>query len=65
MLRHLLIGGASCVAMHGACCVASFTKSCTGKRSMPETKEEVAHETDVPVRDAFPSRWGDCWGGVL
>ena len=23
------------------------------------------HETDVPVRDAFPSGLGDCWGNAL
>ena len=22
----------------------------------------MAHETDAPLRDAFPSSWGDCWG---
>ncbi len=25
----------------------------------------MAHETDVPIRAAFPSRWGDCWGDAL
>jgi len=25
----------------------------------------MARETDVQVRDAFPSRWGDCWGDAL
>jgi hypothetical protein len=25
----------------------------------------MAHETDVPTRDAFPLGWVDCWGDVL
>ncbi len=25
----------------------------------------MAHETNIPVRDAFPSRWGYCWGDAL
>ncbi len=25
----------------------------------------MAHETDVPLRVAFPSRWGACWGDSL
>ena len=25
----------------------------------------MTHETDVLVRDAFPSGWGDCWGDAL
>ena len=25
----------------------------------------MAHETDVPVRDTFPSGWGDCWRDAL
>jgi hypothetical protein len=24
-----------------------------------------AHERDVPLKDAFPSGWGDCWGVAL
>ena len=25
----------------------------------------MAHETDVPVRDAFPNGWGECGGDAL
>ena len=25
----------------------------------------MAHETDVPMRDAFPSGWRDCWMDAL
>jgi len=25
----------------------------------------MLHETDAPMRDAFPSRWGDSWGDAL
>jgi hypothetical protein len=25
----------------------------------------MAHETDVPMKDAFPSRWEVCWGDAL
>ncbi len=25
----------------------------------------MAHETDVPIRDAFPNGWGECGGDAL
>ena len=25
----------------------------------------MAHETDVPLRSAFPNGWGDAWGDAL
>jgi hypothetical protein len=25
----------------------------------------TAHETDVPLRDVFPTGWGDIWGYAL
>jgi len=35
-----------------------------GKRDRGEhTGLFMAHETDVPMRFAFPLGWGDYWGG--
>jgi len=38
-------------------------------RDMGDAREHatlwIAHETDIPSHDAFPSGWGVCWGDAL
>ncbi len=51
---------------HSAANRARIRQDMRGKGDLGELAGlYMAHETDVPMRDAFPSRWGDCWGDAL
>ena len=46
---------------HSAANIVQFRQNMRGRGDVGEHAGlYMAHETDVPMRDAFPSGWGDC-----
>jgi hypothetical protein len=51
---------------HAAHNMARIRQNMRGRGDMGEHAGlYMAHETDFPMRDAFPSRWGGYWGDAL